>query len=75
MTFVCSEMDDAAIAKVCNEHATAFGCVRNISDPAVNTALGQKPGSDWASEVYKTYGLYSTFNGSLAAWSILDLEP
>ncbi len=73
--YAAMEMDDATVAKACTEQRVAFGCVRNISDPAVNTELGQKAGSDWASQVYRTYGLCSTYNDSLAAWSILDLEP
>jgi nucleoside phosphorylase len=69
--FACVEMDDAIIANVCQSHSTAFGFVRNISDPVQNSALPSRAQGNWGSAVYDTYGLYTSYNGAIAAWGII----
>jgi hypothetical protein len=72
--FACVEMDDAVIAKVCQSKQTAFGFVRNISDPVQNAALPQKVQGNWGSAIYDAYGFYTSYNGALAAWAIVDAQ-
>lgn len=67
----CVEMDDAVLGKVCNEKDTPFGFVRNVSDPVQNTALPVSMQGDWGGVIYKTYGLYTSYNGALAAWAAI----
>jgi hypothetical protein len=68
-TFACVEMDDAVIANVCVSRKTPFGFFRNISDPVQNQALPQKAQGNWGSCIYSVYGLYTSYNGALAAWA------
>jgi hypothetical protein len=49
----------------------AFGFVRNVSDPVQNAALPAEIQGSWGSAVYDTYGIYTSFNGALAAWAVL----
>lgn len=72
--YACVEMDDAVIAKVCRSKKTAFGFVRNISDPVQNAALPQKVQGNWGSTIYSTYGLYTSYNGALATWAIVNAQ-
>jgi nucleoside phosphorylase len=69
--YVCIEMDDAIIARACNAAGTAFGFVRNISDPVQNATLPAKTQGNWGSAIYNAYGIYTSYNGALAAWAIL----
>jgi len=69
--YSCIEMDDAIIGEVCKGAGTAFGFVRNISDPVQNASLASKIQGDWGSAIYDTYGLYTSYNGALAAWAFL----
>jgi nucleoside phosphorylase len=69
--FACVEMDDAIVAKVCSSHHQAFGSVRNISDPVQNSDLPPKAQGNWGSTVYDAYGLYTSYNGALAAWALI----
>jgi nucleoside phosphorylase len=69
--YTCIEMDDAVIGKECLQHGTAFGFVRNVSDPVQNAVLPAKTQGDWGSAIYDTYGLYTSYNGALAAWAVL----
>ena len=69
--FACVEMDDAVIAEVCASKHTAFGFVRNISDPVQNSALPQEAQGNWGSAIYDAYGIYTSYNGALAAWAII----
>jgi nucleoside phosphorylase len=69
--FACVEMDDAIIASVCASGKTAFGFVRNISDPVQNSALPAKVQGNWGSAIYDAYGLYTSYNGAVAAWAVL----
>ena len=72
-SYACVEMDDAVIAEACGSSQTHFGFVRNISDPVQNTALPSKIQASWGSAIYDSYGLYTSFNGALAAWAILSV--
>jgi len=73
-TFACVEMDDAIIAKACLSGRTAFGFVRNVSDPVQNATLPAKFQGHWGEAIYNTYGLYTSYNGALAAWAILSAQ-
>ena len=69
--YACIEMDDAIIAQACKSAGTAFGFVRNVSDPVQNAALPSKAQGNWGSTIYDAYGFYTSYNGALAAWAIL----
>ena len=66
------EMDDAVIGKVCKGKGVAFGFVRNVSDPVQNAALPDEVQGDWGSAVYSVFGLYTSVNGAVATWALLD---
>jgi len=70
-SYVCIEMDDAIIGEVCQGAGVAFGFVRNISDPVQNASLPAEIQGNWGSTIYDTYGLYTSYNGALAAWALL----
>jgi nucleoside phosphorylase len=72
--FACVEMDDAIIAETCAAAKVAFGFVRNISDPAQSAALPSKVQGNWGEAVYSVYGLYTSYNGALTAWAVLDAQ-
>ncbi len=67
----CVEMDDAILGKVCKEKGTLFGFVRNVSDPVQNHELPVSVQGDWGGVIYRTYGLYTSYNGALAAWAAI----
>jgi nucleoside phosphorylase len=73
-SFACVEMDDAIIAETCAAAKVAFGFVRNISDPVQNVALPAKVQGNWGEAVYSVYGLYTSYNGALTAWAVLDAQ-
>ena len=66
------EMDDAVIGKVCQEKGVAFGFVRNVSDPAQNAVLPSEVQGNWGSAVYETFGLYTSVNGALTTWALIE---
>jgi hypothetical protein len=70
-TYACIEMDDAVLAEVCKGAGVAFGFVRNVSDPVQSATLPTDVQGSWGSAVYDAYGLYTSFNGALAAWAAL----
>ena len=70
-TYACIEMDDALIGEVCGTAGVAFGFVRNVSDPVQSAALPAEIQGSWGSAVYDAYGIYTSFNGALAAWAML----
>jgi nucleoside phosphorylase len=72
-SFACVEMDDAVIAKAA-AGKTPFGSVRNISDPIQNAALPNVFQGHWGEAIYTAYGLYTSYNGALAAWAILSAQ-
>lgn len=66
------EMDDAVIAEVCVGDGVDCGFVRNVSDPVQNAALPTETQGDWGSAVYEVFGLYTSVNGALVTWALLD---
>ena len=68
--FACVEMDDAVIAMAA-AGKTAFGSVRNISDPIQNAQLPEKVQGNWGEAIYTAYGMYTSYNGAIAAWALL----
>jgi len=70
-SYVCMEMDDAIIGKVCNDNKTAFGFVRNISDPVQAAGIAAKDQENWGGMLYNSYGFYTSFNGAMATWALL----
>jgi hypothetical protein len=69
--YACIEMDDAIVAAACEKAGVQYGSVRNLSDPAQNPALPSKKAGDWGSTIYRTYGIYTSLNGALAAWATI----
>jgi hypothetical protein len=69
--FACIEMDDAVIGEACAASHTPYGFVRNLSDPAQSATLPPKVQGNWGSAVYDAYGLYTSYNGAVAAWAML----
>jgi len=72
--YAVMEMDDAIIGKVCLESNTPFGFFRNISDPVQSKDISVENQTNWGGAIYKTYGLYTSFNGALAAWAVLNSQ-
>jgi nucleoside phosphorylase len=70
-TYTSIEMDDAIVGEACVANGVAFAFVRNLSDPVQSAALPPKVQGNWGSAVYDAYGLYTSYNGALAAWAIL----
>jgi nucleoside phosphorylase len=67
--YACIEMDDAIVAAECEKASVQYGSVRNLSDPAQNPALPSRTQGNWGGAIYRAYGLYTSFNGALAAWA------
>src|ERR1700728_2135312 len=67
--FACVEMDDAVIAKAAGQ--TPFGSIRNISDPIQNADLPDRVQGNWGEAIYTAYGIYTSYNGAVAAWAVL----
>ena len=70
-TYTSIEMDDAIIGEACASSGTAFGFVRNVSDPVQSAALPGQVQGNWGSAVYDAYGFYTSYNGAVAAWAML----
>jgi len=70
-TYTSIEMDDAIIGEACASSGTAFGFVRNVSDPVQSAALPVQVQGNWGSAVYDAYGYYTGYNGAVAAWAML----
>ena len=71
------EMDDCVIAYVAQEKNRQFAFARNISDPIVpvkakGKAIPYETRKNWSSEIYSSYGFYTSFNGALATWAALS---
>jgi nucleoside phosphorylase len=65
------EMDDAVVGEGCAGTGTAFGFVRNLSDPVQSAALPPKVQGNWGSAVYDAYGFYTSYNSAVATWAML----
>ena len=68
--FACVEMDDAVIAMTA-AGKTEFGSIRNISDPVQNSELPEKFQGNWGEAIYTAYGIYTSYNGAVAAFAVL----
>jgi hypothetical protein len=68
-------MDDAVIGEACAASRTAYGFVRNLSDPVQNSTLPAKTEGDWGSAIHDAYGFYTSYNGAVAAWAMLFSPP
>jgi nucleoside phosphorylase len=71
-SYAVMEMDDAVVAMEAKAKNIPFGIVRNISDPVQVSSLKSSIQESWAGTIYNTYGFYSSYNGALAAWAILQ---
>ncbi len=69
--YAAMEMDDAGIVMVANQNRVDAGIVRNISDPAQNPDIAERVQGSWGGIIYSEYGLYTSFNGALAAWALM----
>jgi len=65
--YTCIEMDDAVIGAACDRLKIKFGFIRNVSDPVQNAVLPTPIQRTWGSTIYQTDGLYTRYNGALAA--------
>lgn len=72
--FAVVEMDDAIIGKVCLSKGTAFGFVRNISDPIQNADLPLTVQGNWGGTIYDAYGFYTSYNSALVTWAIVTAQ-
>jgi hypothetical protein len=70
-------MDDAVVGYAANLEKIDFVFVRNISDTLVpvetptNQAIPDPARRAWSSAVYNAYGMFTSFNGALAAWAAI----
>ncbi len=75
--YAALEEDDAVIAKVAGDNHVHFAFIRNISDPLIPSqtpsgkAIPDAARQDWSSAIYDHFGLYTSFNGALAAWATI----
>ncbi|HUY94182.1 MAG TPA: hypothetical protein VMU71_02745 [Terracidiphilus sp.] len=75
--YAALEMDDAVIGYAAQKAGTGYVFVRNISDTLVpaQTPQGKTIPDDareaWSSAIYDQFGLYTSFNGALAAWGAI----
>jgi hypothetical protein len=76
--YAALEMDDTVIGWVAQQAGRHFVFVRNISDPVVpatarnGQAIPDTVRSDWSGEIYKQYGLYTSFNSAIVTWAALS---
>ena len=75
--YAALEMDDAVIGYAAQKAGLDFVFVRNISDTLIpaQTPDGKSIPDDarqaWSSAIYDSFGLYTSFNGALAAWAAI----
>jgi nucleoside phosphorylase len=68
------EMDDAVVGMRCAAAGVDFGFVRNVSDPVINADLPSAVQRVWAGYIYEQLGLFTSYNGALAAWALVAAE-
>ena len=68
------EMDDAVVGMQCQKAGVDFGFVRNVSDPVINAELPSQLQETWAGYIYSQRGLFTSYNGALAAWALAAAE-
>lgn len=64
------EMDDAVVGMTCEGKNVPFGFIRNVSDPVINGKLPTSLQDAWAGYIYSERGLFTSYNGALAAWAM-----
>jgi nucleoside phosphorylase len=75
--YAALEMDDAIVAAAASQLEIPFAFIRNISDAVIVTqdrkgnAIPAAARQAWSSAQYDHFGVYSSFNGALAAWATL----
>jgi len=75
--YAALEMDDAVIGYAAAQAHTDFVFVRNISDTLVpaetpaGKAIPDPAREAWSSAIYNGYGLFTSFNGAIAAWATI----
>lgn len=75
--YAALEMDDAVIGYAAQKAGAGFVFVRNISDTLVpaqtpgGTTIPDDAREAWSSAIYDAFGLYTSFNGALAAWAAI----
>ncbi len=70
--YAAMEMDDAVIGLIADKNSILFGIVRNISDPVQNASLASEVQGQWGGIIYSEYGLYTSYNGALVTWALVD---
>ena len=75
--YAALEMDDAIVAATASQLQIPFAFIRNISDAVIVTqdqkgkTIPEEARQAWSSAQYDHFGVYSSFNGALAAWATL----
>jgi len=75
--YAALEMDDAVLNYAAGQAHTNFISVRNISDTLVPAETPAHkpipPGAReaWSSAVYDAYGMFTSYNGAIAAWATI----
>jgi hypothetical protein len=75
--YAALEMDDGVVGLVAQRMKIPFAFIRNISDTVIVTqdksgkAIPPDARKAWSSVQYDHFGVYSSFNGALAAWATL----
>jgi hypothetical protein len=75
--YAALEMDDAVIGYAASQAHLDFVFVRNISDTLVpaqtpsGLAIPAEAREAWSSAVYNGYGLFTSYNGAIAAWATI----
>ena len=66
------EEDDAIVGMTVGEYdGVQFGCVRNLSDGAVNYDLQGELASTWPSTIYSSKGFDTAVNGAIVTWAAI----
>jgi nucleoside phosphorylase len=71
------EMDDAVIGYAAGQAGKSYTFVRNISDPLVastaqdGTPIPDPVRNDWSSQIYKEFGLFTSYNSAVATWAAI----
>lgn len=76
-SYAALEMDDAVIGYAAQQAGAGYVFVRNISDTLVptetpsHTTIPDDAREAWSSAIYNAFGVYTSFNGALAAWAAI----
>ena len=76
--YAALEMDDAVVGYAAKKASVDFVFVRNISDtlvpaktPSNKVIPDDAREASWSSAIYDHYGLFTSFNGAIAAWATI----